>query len=112
MIFLSSIPERQNVGSVGTTAARGLPCQTQHPELWFADNPDDVARARELCRECPVRRECLAGAMDRGEEDGVWGGEVFWRGAVVRTRPRRGRPRKRDRQLTVGARLVPQDDAG
>lgn len=77
-----------------STAARPLPCQTQQPELWFSDDRADVARAKALCRDCVARLECLAGALLRQEEVGVWGGEVFWHGVIVPDRPRRGRPRK------------------
>lgn len=69
-----------------------LPCQTQQPELWFAENPADVARAQALCATCSMRQDCLAGAVRRQEQFGVWGGEVFWHGQVVARRPRRGRP--------------------
>jgi Transcription factor WhiB len=31
-------------------------------------------RVGELCRACPVRNECLAGALLRGETYGSWGG--------------------------------------
>ena len=72
-----------------------LPC-TDDPELFFAESPDEVQTAKALCRECPARAACLAGAQERREPWGVWGGELFLRGAIVpRTRPR-GRPRKTD----------------
>ena len=54
----------------------------------------DVERAKTLCHNCPVRQACLAGALERQEPWGVWGGEWFVQGvAVPRKRPR-GRPRK------------------
>ena len=43
---------------------------------------------------CPVRIECLAGALNRGEPWGVWGGELFVHGTVVARKRPRGRPRK------------------
>src|SRR5215470_5706589 len=43
-----------------------LPC-TDDPELFFAESPDDVETARALCRECPARAVCLAGALKRRE---------------------------------------------
>ncbi|MGI9007713.1 MAG: WhiB family transcriptional regulator, partial [Streptosporangiaceae bacterium] len=45
---------------------------------------------------CPVRRTCLAGAMERREPWGVWGGELFIRGEIVARKRGRGRPRKND----------------
>lgn len=72
-----------------------IPCRTD-PELWFAESPADVERAKELCRECPVRAQCLAGAMERAEPWGVWGGELFVSGAVVARKRPRGRPRKNE----------------
>jgi WhiB family redox-sensing transcriptional regulator len=41
-----------------------------------------------------VRSACLAGALDRGEPWGVWGGEIFERGVVIARKRPRGRPRK------------------
>jgi WhiB family transcriptional regulator, redox-sensing transcriptional regulator len=72
-----------------------LPC-ADDPELFFAESPDDVALAKGLCRECPVRAACLAGALKRREPWGVWGGELFLRGAIVPRKRPRGRPRKTD----------------
>jgi WhiB family redox-sensing transcriptional regulator len=75
------------------TAGIELPCQSD-PEVFFAEKPEDVWRARALCRQCPVRPACLAGALERGEPWGVWGGELFLRGAVIPDKRPRGRPRK------------------
>ncbi len=70
-----------------------LPCSSD-PELFFADSPDDVVRAKALCRVCPVQSACLAGALQRGEPYGVWGGALFLRGAIAAGKKPRGRPRK------------------
>jgi WhiB family transcriptional regulator, redox-sensing transcriptional regulator len=70
------------------------PCQTENPDLWFAEAAADVEWAKQLCRECPVRLRCLAMALDRGEPWGVWGGEVFDHGRVLPFKRGRGRPRK------------------
>lgn len=72
------------------------PCRSYDPELWFAERPDDVALAQALCGDCPLRAACLAGALDRREPWGVWGGELFERGSVVARKRRPGRPRKDD----------------
>ena len=39
--------------------------------------------AKTLCHTCPVRAECLAGALERREPWGVWGGEIFLQGVVI-----------------------------
>jgi WhiB family redox-sensing transcriptional regulator len=75
------------------SAAAPLACGT-NPDLFFAESPLDVARAKELCAECPVRAACLAEAIERAEPWGVWGGELFLRGVIVPTKRARGRPRK------------------
>ena len=74
-----------------------LPCQdTTTQDLWFAERTDEVEAAKALCASCPLKAECLAGAVERQEPWGVWGGEVFVDGAVVARKRGRGRPRKND----------------
>ena len=72
------------------------PCRSYAPELWFAERPAEVAHAQALCGECSLRAACLAGALERREPWGVWGGELFERGQVVARKRRPGRPRKDD----------------
>jgi WhiB family redox-sensing transcriptional regulator len=74
-----------------------VPCRVQNAELWFADTPAELERAKTFCETCPARQACLAGALERREPWGVWGGEIFERGAVVARKRPRGRPRKADR---------------
>lgn len=52
----------------------------------------EVAKARELCTGCPVRRDCLTDALRRGESWGVWGGFT----AAERKRMRDGYSTLRD----------------
>ena len=72
----------------------GLPCRTEEADLWFAEHPEQLGRAQALCHECPIRRQCLAGALSRREPWGVWGGEIFERGRVIPFKRGRGRPAK------------------
>ena len=72
---------------------RQLPCR-RDPDLWFAEEPRELERAKTLCAQCPIRQECLAGAVSRGEPWGVWGGEILDRGTVISRKRPRGRPRK------------------
>ena len=61
--------------------AAGVPCHVGDPDLWFAENPVDLERAKVLCADCPIRRECLTAALEREEPWGVWGGEILERGS-------------------------------
>ncbi|MGH3142397.1 MAG: WhiB family transcriptional regulator [Actinomycetes bacterium] len=76
------------------SAPAPTPCGIEDPELWFAESPADLEVAKELCRRCPLRAECLAGAIERGEPWGVWGGEIFQNGVIIARKRPRGRPRK------------------
>ena len=71
-----------------------VPCRSYDPEVFFAENPADVEYAKSLCQTCPLREVCLAGAKERREPWGVWGGELFVQGVVVARKRPRGRPRK------------------
>lgn len=79
---------------VMTTVDAELPCRSYDAELFFAESPEDVEYAKSLCRSCPVQAECLAGALERREPWGVWGGQLFIAGVVVPRKRPRGRPRK------------------
>ena len=82
------------VGGQDTTGLNlDLPC-TEDPELFFAESPQDVEQAKAMCRGCRARLACLAGALERREPWGVWGGELLLRGAIVPRKRPRGRPRK------------------
>lgn len=81
-----------------TAAARGLdlPCRSSDADLWFAEVPAELERAKAMCGHCPIQAECLAGALRREEPWGVWGGQIFERGAIVHRKRPRGRPSKAD----------------
>ena len=73
-----------------------LPCRVNDSDLFFAESPSDVELAKALCLDCPVRAECLAGALERREPWGVWGGQLFLQGVVIPRKRPRGRPRKNE----------------
>ena len=72
-----------------------LPCRRENPQLWFSDLPADLRLAKSYCQPCPMRRVCLAGAVERHEPHGVWGGEIFARGTIIAEKRPRGRPPRR-----------------
>ncbi len=82
------------IDDVDEASSEQVPCRVEDAELWFAESPLDVERAKAHCRPCPLREGCLAGALERREPWGVWGGELFIAGLVVPRKRPRGRPRK------------------
>ncbi|PZS19870.1 MAG: WhiB family transcriptional regulator [Pseudonocardiales bacterium] len=79
------------------TASSGLdvlPCRSHDPDLWFAESPAELERAKQLCLGCPIKAACLDSALSRQEPWGVWGGEIFEHGAVIARKRARGRPSK------------------
>ena len=89
---LVAAPWWESSGAVEQPEA--LPCHLVDPEVFFAESPADVEAAKALCVDCPVREACLAGALERREPWGVWGGQLFVAGVVVARKRPRGRPRK------------------
>ena len=54
-------------------------CLGVDPELFFPVGTTGPAirqaeRAKAVCRECPVIRQCLSWALDSCQDAGVWGG--------------------------------------
>ena len=88
--------ESDQPGSAPSRRRTPLPCHSLDPDLWFAESPADVEAAKLLCAPCPLREACLAGALERAEPWGVWGGQLVLAGVVVPRKRPRGRPRKDD----------------
>jgi WhiB family redox-sensing transcriptional regulator len=53
------------------------PCMA-YPDAFFIDQEDGAKPlytiARELCRSCPIRLQCLEYALENDENLGFWGG--------------------------------------
>ena len=87
-------PRLSPVPPATSPAEDELPCRSAPADLWFAESPADVETAKALCAPCPRRTACLAGALERREPWGVWGGQLLLLGVVVPRKRPRGRPRK------------------
>jgi WhiB family redox-sensing transcriptional regulator len=80
-------------GTYDSAIAFTLPCHSADPELFFSEDEIKVAEAKSLCGGCPVRKQCLEGALSRQEPVGVWGGELFEDGKVIAAKRMPGRPK-------------------
>jgi WhiB family redox-sensing transcriptional regulator len=93
------------IGLEAVTSAGGdsftLPCHTSQPEIFFSDKSDEIVYAKSLCSACPVKKECLQGALSRKEPCGIWGGELFEDGVVIAAKRMPGRPKLFDKQPLV-----------
>lgn len=49
-------------------------CMGVDPELFFPERGSSTREAKEVCRGCVVREDCLEFAITNGEKFGIWGG--------------------------------------
>lgn len=49
-------------------------CLGVDPDLFFPERGASTREAKEVCRACVVREECLEYAIVNGEKFGIWGG--------------------------------------
>ena len=54
-------------------------CRDEDPELFFpigttGPAATQVEQAKVVCRRCPAVEPCLTGALETGQDAGVWGG--------------------------------------
>lgn len=80
--------------SIRSPGSLDMPCAGADTELFFSPVPAELERAKTLCSLCPLRSDCLDGAVRRAEPWGVWGGEIFENGTPIAKKRGRGRPRK------------------
>jgi WhiB family transcriptional regulator, redox-sensing transcriptional regulator len=43
-------------------------------DLFFPEHNSGIGDARKVCRDCPVRAQCLTFAIETDQRHGVWGG--------------------------------------
>ena len=72
-------------------------CLGVDPDLFFPERGASTREAKEVCRGCEVRIDCLEYALQNGEKFGIWGG------MSERERRRIRRQRALDRQAVVSA---------
>ena len=49
-------------------------CMGVDPDLFFPERGASTREAKEVCRGCVVKNDCLEYALDNGEKFGIWGG--------------------------------------
>ena len=64
--------------ALGETESRGWQdqanCMGVDPDLFFPERGASTREAKEVCRGCVVRLDCLEYALDNAEKFGIWGG--------------------------------------
>jgi WhiB family transcriptional regulator, redox-sensing transcriptional regulator len=72
-------------------------CLGVDPDLFFPERGASTREAKEVCRGCVVREQCLEFALQNGEKFGIWGG------LSERERRRIRRQRAQSARSIVGA---------
>jgi WhiB family redox-sensing transcriptional regulator len=78
-------------------------CPEVDPEIFFPGQGGSLRAVKAICRQCPVREECLEYALERPELEGVWAGT----GERERRLIRAARDRAARRLQTCGRRGAP-----
>lgn len=70
---------RERTGSSQDDWRNRAACLSEDPELFFPIGKTgpavlQIEEAKQVCRRCEVREQCLEWALEAGEDHGVWGG--------------------------------------
>ncbi len=81
------LPDALNLGRPAwhTRAA----CRGHGPHDFYVTS-SRTEPVRELCARCPVRNDCLADALERGDRHGIWGGLDANERRAIKVRRRSG----------------------
>lgn len=70
----------------------GANCLGVDPDLFFPERGASTREAKEVCRACVVREQCLEYSLQNGEKFGIWGGlSELERRSIRRQRARAAR---------------------
>ena len=100
----------EGLGTISWTQALCATRDAALLELFFSEEPGEIARAKAICSACPLQLPCFEGALRRHEPWGVWGGQLFDRGEPIDQKRMRGRPRKTPVTVPAAAQ-VEEDEA-
>jgi WhiB family redox-sensing transcriptional regulator len=76
-------PDRQLIDGIGPRDLIPAPwmvhaaCTGADPDLFFGEAGSPSKEAKEICRSCVVRDDCLEFALQLSERFGIWGGLTF-----------------------------------
>ena len=96
-MFASDVQPRHDEPEAPTIDSDVARCRDESgamTALFFSDQIPDIRRAKTICLDCELIEPCLAGALERREPWGVWGGELFAGGKILTQKRKRGRPPK------------------
>ena len=89
-------------------------CLDEDPELFFPIGNTgpailQIEEAKQVCRRCDVQEQCLAWALESGQDHGVWGGLSEDERRALKRRNARARIRTAwlSTRLTARVRLLP-----
>jgi WhiB family redox-sensing transcriptional regulator len=60
--------------AAGMAWQRQANCMGVDPDLFFPERGASTREAKEVCRGCVVREDCLEFALNNSEKFGIWGG--------------------------------------
>ena len=78
-------------------------CREEDPELFFPVGNTgpaiaQIEEAKKVCNRCDVKEECLAWALESGQDAGVWGGLSEDERRALKRRAARNRARQLENQ--------------
>ena len=84
--------------TTGTNWRDDAACLDADPDLFFpvgttGPGLDQTDQAKRICQACPVRKRCLASALELGAAAGIWGGTTEDERRALRRVPARHHPR-------------------
>ncbi len=68
------VDEESPANSGRESSSNDANCLGVDPELFFPEQGASTREAKEVCRGCQVREECLESALQNNEKFGIWGG--------------------------------------